>query len=64
MTFTRTLVRCVWTQELLAESIALVIYLTVNSMIVWSVEGFAVCGEQLFSTGTGSALLVIDITES
>ena len=35
-----------------------------HDAIVWSREGFAVCGEQLFTTGTGSALLVIDITES
>ncbi len=35
-----------------------------HDAIAWSVEGFAVCGEQLFSTGTGSALLIIDITES
>jgi hypothetical protein len=35
-----------------------------HDAIAWSVEGFAVCGEQLFTTGTGSALLVIDITES
>ena len=32
--------------------------------IAWSVEGFNVCGGQLFTVGTGSVTLQVDITEN